>query len=137
MTLDVHQLALLGLLTTSVHWLVGRSTIARPLWSRARGWLSELLRCPACSGWWIGLGLGAAGLRPVGGLPHRWEWHSVGPVVVTGLLAIVVTPVVEAIMLFGLQHSAIPDEPPFPGEDDTQRTDVERRARDTLGLPNP
>lgn len=105
MTLDLHQLALLGLLSTSIHWIVGRSKIAQPLWSRARGWLGALLACPACSGFWLGLGLGAAGVHPVAGLPHRW--HDLAATLVAGLLAVVITPVFEAVMLLGLEHSAV------------------------------
>jgi len=112
MTLDVHQLAILGLLSTSIHWIVGRSKIAQPLWSRARGWFGALLACPACSGFWIGLGLGAAGAKPIGGLPH--VGHDAAAILAAGLLAVVLTPVCEAVMLLGLEHSAIaetPDEP--------------------------
>ena len=104
MTLDLHQLLLLGLLSTAVHWLVARSKIAEPLWSRAHGWMGSLLRCPACSGWWLGLGLGAAGIRPVSGV------HVVGAVALAGLLSMVVTPIVEAVMVLGLQYSAIAED---------------------------
>jgi len=138
MTLDVHQLMLLGLLSTSVHWLVARSRIARPLWSRARGLLGELLRCPACSGWWLGLGLGALGVRPVAA-PHRWL-----EIALAGLLAVVVTPVVEAVMVLGLQHSAIADEESddelvsITAEPASERElaaeDADRKTREKLGL---
>ncbi len=106
MTLDVGQLALLGLLSTALHWLIARSKIAQPLWSRARGWLALLLACPACSGWWLGLGLGTGGVRPV-----TVSWRIV-EVVLCGLLAMVLTPVVEAVMLWGLERSAIVAEEP-------------------------
>ncbi len=142
MTLDLHQLLLLGLLSTSVHWLVARSSIAEPLWSRARGRLGDLLRCPACSGWWLGLGLGALGITPVAS-PHRWI-----AIVAAGLLAVVLTPVVEAGLLFGLQHSAIPPEPeepeaaPLPtllaepaSERELEVAVSDRLARARFGLP--
>ncbi len=134
MTLDLHQLLLLGLLSTSVHWLVARSSIAEPLWSRARGRLGDLLRCPACSGWWLGLGLGALGVTPVVS-PHRWV-----AILVAGLLAIVVTPVFEAVLLFGLQHSAITaDEPALLAEPASERelevAVSDRMARARFGLP--
>jgi hypothetical protein len=108
-TLDVGQLALLGLLSTALHWLIARSKIAQPLWSRARGWAAALLACPACSGWWLGLGLGTGGVRPVMG-----SWRIV-EVIASGLLAVVLTPIFEGVMLWGLERSAIeqeePDEP--------------------------
>lgn len=106
MTLDVGQLALLGLLSTGLHWLIARSTIARPLWSRARGWLAALLACPACSGWWLGLGLGLGGVRPASGQ------GGIVAVIASGILAMVLTPVLEGVMLWGLAQSAIVTEEP-------------------------
>lgn len=133
MTLDLHQLLLLGLLSTSMHWLVARSSIAQPLWSRARGLLGELLRCPACSGWWLGLVLGVVGVRPVVA-HHRWT-----EVVLAGLLAVVVTPVVEAVLVLGLQHSAVADEHEVlaepASEHELETAAAERVARARFGLP--
>ena len=108
MTFDVGQAAALALMAPAVHWLAARAEITRPLWSRASGRLSKLLACPACSGWWIGLGLGLAGVRPVAG---RW-WATT---VASGLIAVVLTPVVEAVLLWGLERSAI--EPPVDPND--------------------
>lgn len=106
MTVDLPQLLVLGLLCASTHWIIARSEIARPLWSRARGWFGELLRCPACSGWWLGLGCVVAGLRPVG--------HGVVAGLMTGALAAILTPVFESVLLWGLANSAIEDEEPSP-----------------------
>lgn len=134
MTLDVRQLVILGLLSASLHWIVGRSKLAQPLWSRARGWFGALLSCPACSGFWLGLGLGAAGARPVGGLSHRW--HDAAAITVAGLLAVVITPMVEAVFLLALQHSAVPEMPPDPGEAFAEpASEAERAARIKLNLP--
>lgn len=100
MTLDLQQLVLLGILSSSIHWLVARSKIAKPLWSRAKGSLAELLACPSCSGFWIGWALGLIGLRPV---------HSglVVDLLLSALLAVFLTPVFEAVLLWGLHTSAI------------------------------
>ena len=103
MTVDLPQLVVLGLLTASTHWLIARSEVARPLWSRATGWIGVLLRCPSCSGWWLGLGFGAMGLRPVGNGFFSWF--------LTGILATILTPIFESILLWGLANSAIEDEP--------------------------
>lgn len=108
---DLQQLALLGVLTSSAHWLVARSEIARPLWSRARGWLGKLLACPACSGWWLGLAVHAGGL-------HAVEVSNAGTGAVAvgfllhGLLGTWLTPVAEAVLLWGLATSAIDAEQP-------------------------
>lgn len=88
-----------------MHWLVARSKIAQPLWSRARGHADELLRCAGCSGFWIGLALGFAGLRPVsldGG-----AWAHLAEIGLTGLSSVFLVPVAEAALLWGLEHTAI------------------------------
>lgn len=118
MTLDASKLALLGLLSGCVYWLVARSAIARPLWSRARGRLDTLLRCAACCGVWLGLGCGGVGLRPVGvswlsGMPTL---RAVAEVVLTGILGVFATPVTVAVVLWAKDATALPDppEPPPP-----------------------
>lgn len=101
MTVKLDDLLVLGILSAAIHWLIGRSEIAKPLWSRATGFWSRLLSCPACSGWWIGLGLGAAGLRP---------WLTgwvVLDIVDSAVMAMWLTPVFEAILLWGLDGSRI------------------------------
>lgn len=105
-SIDLPQGLGLGVLVAAAHWLVARSTIARPLWSRARGWLGELLACAGCSGWWLGLGAGIGGLRPV-----HTGWTP-ADVVASGLGAVFLTPVLEGVMLWGLAMSAISHEDP-------------------------
>lgn len=104
MILHVDQLFLLGIFSASIHWLTARSTIAKPLWSRARGKLDELLRCPACSGVWIGAGLTTIGIQAVDGL-SPWVTPAAG-----GLLGAALTPVFEAVILWGLERTAIEHE---------------------------
>lgn len=104
MILRVDQLVLLGVFSASIHWIIARSTIGKPLWSRARGKLDELLRCPACSGFWISAGLTTAGVQAVDGLP----W-LVTPAA-GGLLGVALTPVFEAVILWGLERAAIERE---------------------------
>lgn len=118
MTLNLHTLIFFGLLTSGIHWLVARSLIAKPLWSRATGLLDELLRCAGCSGWWLALGLWACGIRPIE--------PGIRGFLLTGVLGAVLTPVVESVMLWGLERSAVeeprPVEPapsaPFDAEQD-------------------
>lgn len=105
-TVDLPQLIVFGLLTASMHWLIARSEIARPLWSRASGWFDELLRCPACSGFWLGLGSHLAGLHPIGG--------GFAANLLTGVLGTILTPVFESVLLWGLANSAIEEEEPTP-----------------------
>lgn len=106
MTVDLPQLLVFGLLSASIHWLIARSEIARPLWSHASGRLGELLRCPACSGAWIGTGLVAAGLRPLG--------TGVIAGFLSAALAMILTPIFESVLLWGLVNSAIDEDEPAP-----------------------
>lgn len=110
MRLNLEHLVILGLLCASLHWLVARSLIFEWFWSRVTGWGQRLLSCPACSGFWIALGLGAAGLRPVTGL----GWLEIPA---AGVLGIYLTPVVEGTLLWGLKRSSMDAEggPPAAG----------------------
>lgn len=94
--MDLQQLVLLGILSSSIHWIIARSKIAKPLWSRAKGWLADLLACPACFGFWIGIFLGLGGVQPYPGY-----------VSVTAVLAVFLTPVFEGALLWGLEVSSM------------------------------
>src|SRR5437660_11468689 len=50
-------------LVTFAYYLAARAEITRPLWSRYGGALDRLARCPACSGFWLGMAL-ATYVRP-------------------------------------------------------------------------
>lgn len=112
MTFDLEQASLLGILSAALHWLVARSRIAKPIWSRAKGLTNDLLRCPACSGFWLGLGLGAVGIAPMTTGIYPLDVGS------AGVLAMFLTPVAEGVMVWGLAMSAVeedaPDEPIHP-----------------------
>ena len=91
----------LGLLSAAIHWIVARAKVTRSFWSALwlPGFISDLLACAACSGFWIGLGLGLAGIRPLG--------HGILGVLCSGLLGVVATPVVEGVLLWGLSTTKI------------------------------
>jgi hypothetical protein len=129
MTIDLTQLALLGILCSAVHWLLGRSEIARPFWSRATGWLAKLLSCPACSGFWLGAYFGGL-MVPVLTFPtpHTpretilwWFWRFFIP----GLLGVFVTPVFEGLLVWGLNESAIVVEDTGPIPQSVAQSDSE------------
>ena len=104
MKLALDQLFMLGLFSASIHWLVARSEIAKPLWSRARGFVDKLLRCPACSGWWIGALLVLAGVHPIEGVAL---WKNV---IAGALCGTMLTAVFEAVLLWGLERAALPED---------------------------
>lgn len=101
MTIDLSQLVLVGILTASLHWIIARAQISRPLWSRAPGVVGDLLACPACSGVWLGLFLGLLGARPVVSAVRGFDvgWCSV--------CGAWLTPVFQAVMLWGLERTKI------------------------------
>ncbi len=101
MTVEPGALVLLGLLTSSLHWLGARAQVSQPLWSRARGGWARLLACAGCSGFWLGLVLGIGGLQPC---VTRW---AAGNIVASAVLAVFLTPVFEGVLLWGLSASAL------------------------------
>lgn len=50
---------LLGILGAAFHFLTYRAEATRWLWSRYPGPVDRLMRCVACSGFWVGGALGA------------------------------------------------------------------------------
>lgn len=110
MTIIWNDILLLAVLSAALHWLVARAEITRPLWSRARGWLAKLLACPACSGFWIGCGLTIVGIQAAApfalGRPGDATF-AIATILANGLLAMFLTPVFEAILLWGLAVSGI------------------------------
>lgn len=109
MTFNPEQFLLLGILAAAAHWILARSKITEPLWSRAPAFLDGLLRCAACSGFWLGLGIGALGVTPVAGAPNEWT-----RILISGLSAVFATPIFEGVLLWGLRASSLDDAaPPF------------------------
>jgi hypothetical protein len=103
MTFAWSTFATLAILASALHWLFARATITRGFWGAI--WLpaqlDSLLKCPACSGFWIGLSLGAADFRPL--VTGHW-WVDVP---VAGICAMWGVPVAEGVMLWGLDRSKI------------------------------
>lgn len=102
-----NQLATLGILAATIHWLIARAKITERFWRF--NWVPhpgigeffhDLLSCAACSGWWIGLILGAH-VHPIQTGNAFWDW------ICTGLTGVFVTPVFESVLLWGLDKSHI------------------------------
>jgi hypothetical protein len=72
------------LLAAFLQYIVGGAVITEPLRKRLPEWLQYPVRCPACSGFWIGLLL--CWLQP-----FEWYW---GPVM--GLVGV---PVIRGFMV--------------------------------------
>jgi len=85
------SLVLYCVITTALYYLGYYAAITRCFWSRYPTWLKHLMGCPACIGFWWGIGCGALGWwlqLPFLGLPAR---HPV-TVAAVGLGALVWTP---------------------------------------------
>lgn len=95
--------ATLAALAGTLHWIIARAKITKWFWGAA--WLPsffhELLSCPACSGFWLGLGLGFAGARP---LATGHTWLDIAAAGVAGVLG---TPVAQAVLLWGLERTRL------------------------------
>jgi len=101
----------LGIMCAAVHWILARSYIMRWFWSRLRGWPAKLISCPACSGFWLG-----AALTPIG---FKFFDGTVPSILANAFFGLVLTPVFEAVVIWGLETSAIgPPTDPSVGTDE-------------------
>lgn len=123
MNTNIEKLVFLGVVTAALHWLFARAKITEWFWSRMKGWPAKLLACPACSGFWLGLGAGALGLTPV---TTSYRWIDVA---LSGVLCLWATPIFEGLMLYGLAYSAIedvsPPHQPLPDPDSRSQAPLE------------
>lgn len=73
---SLSDMLFLGILGAAFHYVTYRAMITRWLWSRYPRWLDALLSCAACSGFWVGGGLGllarARGYHLLGFEPQDW-----------------------------------------------------------------
>ena len=99
----VCQVILLGMLTSAGHWILARSSIMYWFWGRMTGRVDELLRCPACSGFWLGIAAWWCGIRPIDAFMPWQALSCIG----TGILGTFITPVMEGVVLWGLSRAAI------------------------------
>lgn len=104
MTFTWSTFATLSILAGTLHWLVARAKITKrffwdAIWLPER--LDSLLRCPACSGFWLGFGLGWLGCRPLV-TGHAWV-----DVLAAGVVGMYGTPIAETVLLWALDRSKI------------------------------
>lgn len=103
----METLILYALLTSSAFYLGSRAVITQAIWSRYPHWLARFMDCAACAGFWYGL---AFSLLLGSEIPSPFGTGILGPIL-TGLGAIVWTPIVSGYMQTGLEHlgSAVED----------------------------
>lgn len=84
---------LYGTLTAFAYYIGARAKITEWLWSRYPAWLDYWMVCPACIGFWYGLGCGFLGAYydwPLFGLdPDHWL-----TVLIAGAIGTVWTPII-------------------------------------------
>lgn len=99
----------LGIFLAALQYLLGEASIFDRPRNALPAILQQLLRCPACCGFWLGLGAGWLGVTPWLG---RWG------IPLTGLAAIAIVPTVRGLMALGWAASQPPhdhhDEPAPP-----------------------
>lgn len=102
-----------SIVCTALYYLFARAEVTRPIWSRYRGRLDRLARCPACSGAWIG-GLLALPVSLFLGHYGFHGWRSAALSAATGAYGtctgLVLTPVGMAILKLALSYSSVPPE---------------------------
>jgi hypothetical protein len=101
-----------GLLCTTIYWLLARAEISKPLWSRYRGFLDRLARCPACSGTWLGIAVAFAEPPPYVGNGSIWEkavWGALSGMFLTPLGMMVLK---AALTYTNLGQNGQPDNSP-------------------------
>lgn len=114
-------LAIYALISTALFYLGSRALITRSLWEMYPLWLTKLMDCPACVGFWWGMILHLAARRldlDVGPLPIE---HPASPVLV-GLCMLVLTPIVAGLMQHGLD--LVGTVAPEPAEVATEATAI-------------
>ncbi len=143
--MDLPSLLLLGILSASIHWLLARAHATAWFWSRLSGWPAVLVACPSCSGFWIGLGLGGLGVTPVETVAG--PVGRLAAIIISAILAMFLTPVFQAVMLWGLEKTAIGGEAPtltsggaigtvLPRDPDAEPTPPSPRAV-PVAVPDP
>lgn len=98
----------LGVFCATFHWILARAQITRFFWelawlppSRFRNFLDSLFRCAGCSGFWLGLVGAHMSIQP-------WPTqYIIINYIITGLLGVFVTPIFEAVFLWGLDKTNI------------------------------
>lgn len=111
---------LLGLYGAAFHYVTYRAEITRWLWSRYPRWLEGLLGCAACSGFWVGAGVGwlwVATDQPALGLAAGDPLT----ILAAALVCLVVAPVASFAQVNALIALS-------GGGDDAQRTDQDSRV---------
>jgi hypothetical protein len=101
------DLLLFALLCTGAYYLLARAEITRWLWQPLDGMrgIGPLLRCPACTGAW--LGAGASFIVPVVGHTDHWWLACTASVVEHALLGMVCTAIGWGAMKWGLNVGAV------------------------------
>ena len=86
-------------LSTALYYLAARAKVTEWLWSRYPPWLESFLLCPACVGYWIGIGLAAT-------IGYHYDLSFLGldgrgplAVIVAGLCCMIWTPILAVHMV--------------------------------------
>ena len=101
------SLILFALLCTAVYYLLARAEITRWFWQPLDGvrGIGALLRCPACSGFWLGIAAGH--LAPVVDHHDHWWLACLASSIEHALLGMVCTAIGWGAMKWALDMGAV------------------------------
>jgi hypothetical protein len=108
----VQTLLLYALCSAALFYLGSRAMVTSWLWSRYPSKLAQFMDCAACTGFWLGLGLGYVGGYHLGLDLLGLEGDRAATVALAGLCSLTVTPIAAGVMQWGfdkLGHVAIFD----------------------------
>ncbi len=102
--------ALIVILPVAFYYLGSRALITRWLWKRYPPGLARFMDCAACSGFWYGANVAFALTWLDDG---DWVRH-IGTAILAGLVTVVTTPIVAAVMQRAIEElgSAVDAPPP-------------------------
>lgn len=111
----ISDLLTLGVAGAAAHFLLYRALVTRWLWSRYPHRLDAFVACSACTGFWVGLGIG-----------FYWRWsgtdalglHADLPAlpVAAGAATMVVSPAVAWVQIAALERLGVPETETAPIE---------------------
>lgn len=103
------RLVAFALVCTACYYLLARAELTRWFWGTLdRTWCGKLLRCPACTGFWLGLGL--SHVIPTNGHVHAaWSWSCSATLARHAAYGMVLTAITWALMKLALDYGSAPD----------------------------
>lgn len=121
----MRQLFIFAVVATACYYLIARAEATRWFWGALDGTLlGSMLRCPACTGFWIGLCL--SHIIPTNGHLHGnlFDWSCLITALRHALYGMVLTAITWALMKLALDYGSVPT-PEAPDAQADRKADPE------------